>query len=159
MKYIGLFVIFVCCTVGGMAMSGAVSRSLTLSEGLYQFVRYIRGQVSYFKMPIGTICEHFQNEAFQKCRLDRLICEKGLSAAFEEKKGQLSLSPEAYSALLDFSARFGRLSCEEQIADCDYLSAVLEREITAKKEESHAKKQIYSSMGLLSGAMAVLILL
>lgn len=159
MKYIGLFVIFVCCTVGGMALSGAVSRSLTLSEGLFQFVRYIRGQVSYFKMPIGTICERFQNDAFQKCNLDRLICEKGLSAAFEEKKGQLSLSSETYTALHDFSERFGTLSYEAQIADCDYLSGVLEREIASKKEEYHAKKQIYSSMGLLGGAMAVLILL
>lgn len=159
MKYIGLFVIFVCCTVGGMAMSGAVSRSLSLSEGLFQFVRYIRGQVSYFKMPIGAICEGFQNEAFQKAHMDRLICEKGLSAALVEKKGQLGLSPETYSALLDFANRFGTLSYEEQIGDCDYLSAVLEREISAKKEEYHAKKQIYSSMGLLGGAMAVLILL
>lgn len=159
MKYVGLFVIFVCCTVGGMVVSSALSRSLALSEGLLQFVRYVRGQVSYFKMPIGAICEGFQNETFKKIELDRLIREKGLRCAIEEKKGQLGLSSETYSALLDFADRMGTLSYDEQIVDCDYLAERLESEIEGKKAEFPAKKQIYSSMGLLGGAMAVLILL
>lgn len=159
MKYIGLFVIFVCCTVGGMALSGSLSRSLSLSEALLQFVRYVRGQVSYFKMPIGAICEGFQNETFRKTEFDKLICEKGLAAAIEEKKGQLNLSSESYSTILDFARRMGTLSYEEQIIDCDYAADRLEKEIADKKEEFPAKKQIYSSMGLLGGAMAVLILL
>lgn len=159
MKYVGLFVIFVCCTVGGMVLSGALTRSLSLSEGLLQFVRYVRGQVSYFKMPIDTICKGFQNEAFSKAELDRLICEKGLKTALEEKKGQLNLSAETYNALLEFADRMGTLSYDEQIADCDYTVSELEKEIANKKAEFPAKKQIYSSMGLLSGAMAVLILL
>lgn len=159
MKYIGLFVIFVCCTVGGMSLSSAVSRSLALSEGLLQFVRYIRGQVSYFKMPIKSICEGFRNETFQKSGLDKLICEKGLTTALEEKKGQLNLSSETYSMLIDFSKRMGTLSYDEQIVDCDYAAEQLEKEIAAKKEDFPIKKQIYSSMGLLGGAMVVLILL
>lgn len=159
MKYIGLFVIFVCCTVGGMTLSGGLSRSLSLAEGLLQFVRYVRGQVSYFKMPISAICEGFRNETFQKLDFDKLICEKGLAAAIEEKKGQLSLSPETYALLLEFARRMGTLAYDEQIVDCDYAAGALEKEIAAKKAEFPAKKQIYSSMGLLGGAMAVLILL
>lgn len=159
MKYIGLFVIFVCCTVGGMALSGGVVRSLALSEGLLQFVRYVKGQVSYFKMPVGAICKGFQNEAFQKAGFDKLICERGLVAAIEEKKGQLNLSDETYATLLTFARRIGTLSCEEQIVDCDYAAASLEKEIACKREKIPAQKQIYSSMGLLGGAMAVLILL
>lgn len=151
--------IFVCCTVGGMSLSGAVSRSLALSEGLLQFVRYVRGQVSYFKMPVGAICKGFQNETFHKHQFDKLICEKGFAAALDEKKGQLNLSSETYSTLTEFARRMGTLSYEEQIADCDYAAAALEKEIASKKEEIPAKRQIYSSMGLLGGAMAVLILL
>lgn len=159
MKYIGLFVIFVCCTVGGMALSGAVSRSLALSEGLLQFVRYVRGQVSYFKMPVAAIFKGFQNETFQKYQFDKLICEKGFVAALEEKKGQLNLSHETFAILSEFARRMGTLSYDEQIIDCDYAALALEKEIASKKEEIPAKRQIYSSMGLLGGAMAVLILL
>lgn len=159
MKYIGLFVIFICCTVGGMAVSGALSRSMALSEGLLQFVRHVRGQVSYFKMPVDAICRGFQNESFQKYGLDKLICEKGLANAIEANKAQLNLSSETYALLLDFAHRMGTLSYAEQINDCDYLIGQLEREISSKKDEFPAKKQIYSSMGLLGGAMAVLILL
>lgn len=159
MKYIGLFVIFVCCTFGGMAVSGSLSRSLSLTEGLLQFVRYVRGQVSYFKMTVSSICDGFQNEAFQRTEFDKLIREKGLAAAIEEKKGQLNLSTETYNRLIEFARRMGTLSYDEQIIDCDYLAEGLEKEIADKKAEFPAKKQIYSSMGLLGGAMAVLILL
>ncbi len=159
MRYVGLFVIFVCCTWGGMVLSGNVSRSLALNEGLLQFIRHVRGQVSYFKAPVQTICASFQNETFQKIQFDRLINEKGLSSAIEEKKGMLNLSPDTYAILQEFARRFGTLSYEEQIADCDYAAEQLEKEIASKKEEFPAKKQIFSSMGLLCGAMAVLILL
>lgn len=159
MKYVGLFVIFICCTVGGMAVSSALTRSMALLEGMYQFVRYVRSQVSYFKMPLDAICKGFQNECFQKMGLDKLICQVGLARAIEENKAQLNLSEETYAQLKAFACRMGTLSYDEQISDCDYMTEQLEKEITAKKNEFPAKKRIYSSMGVLGGAMAVLILL
>lgn len=159
MKYVGLFLIFVCCTAGGMAFAGGVSRSLSLCEGMLQFVRHIRSQVSYYKAPVGEICTSFQNEAFQRAGLDRLIAERGFYDALTAEQGALSLEEDAYTALLSFARRLGSLSYDEQIADCDYIAETLEEAIEKKRESIPAKRQIYSSMGLLGGAMAVLILL
>lgn len=159
MKYIGLFLIFVCCTASGMAFAGGVTRSLSLCEGLLQFVRHIRSKVCYYKLPVNEICSSFQNESFRREGMDRLIAERGLAGALEARQGTLSLEEDGYNALQTFAARLGSLSYDEQIADCDYIAEILEENIEKKRESIPAKRQIYSSMGLLGGAMAVLILL
>lgn len=159
MKYIGLFLIFVCCTAVGVSAAGSVSRSLSLCEGMLRFVRHIRNQVSYYRSPIRDICTSFENEAFRRSGFDRLISERGFSSALEEMQGALSMEEDAYSALQSFAKRLGSLSYEEQISDCDYMARALEDAISKKRESMHAKRQIYSSLGLLGGAMVVLILI
>lgn len=159
MKYIGLFLIFVCCTTGGMILAGGVTRSLSLCEAMLLFVRHIRNQVSYYKTSVGEICASFHNEAFQRCGMDQILAEKGFPAALQEKEGALSLDEDAFRALTSFAERLGSLSYDEQILDCDYIAETLERAIAVKREGISSKRQIYSSMGLLCGAMAVLILL
>ncbi len=159
MKYIGLFLIFVCCTAVGMSLAGGVTRSLSLCEGMLAFVRHIRSKVSYYKAPVGEICASFQNEAFRRAGVDHLISERGLSKALELERGAFSLEEDAYDALQGFAGRLGSLNYDEQIADCDYIAEMLETAIEKKRESIPAKRQIYSTMGLLGGAMAVLILI
>ena len=159
MRIVGLFLIFVCCTAAGMTASGSVSRSLSLCEGMLAFVRHIRGRVSYYKEPVEEICTSFQNEAFRRAGLDRLIAERGFPEALEVERGALALEEDAYHAILSFAKRLGSLSYNEQIADCDYATEVLETAILQKRESIPAKRQIYSAMGILGGAMAVLILI
>ena len=159
MKYVGLFLIFVCCTAAGMSAAGSVTRSLSLCEGMLRFVRHIRSQVSYYRAPVGEICTSFENEAFQRAGLDRLIAERGFANAICEIEGALSVEEDAYHALQSFARRLGSLSYDEQIADCDYIAKTLEDAIVKKRESIHAKRQIYSSLGLLGGAMVVLILI
>lgn len=159
MKYVGLFLIFVCCTTGGMILAGSYSRSLSLCEAMLQFVRHIRNQVSYYKTSVGEICTSFHSEAFERCGMDQMLAEKGFPATLQEKEGALSLEEDAFRALTAFANRLGSLPYDEQIMDCDYIAETLERAIAAKREGLSAKRQIYSSMGLLFGAMAVLILL
>lgn len=159
LKYVGLFVIFVCCTAAGLSAAGSVTRSLSLCEGMLRFVRHIRNQVSYYRAPIGEICTSFENEAFHRSGFDRLIADCGFVSALEEMQGALSMEEDAYSALQSFAKRLGSLSYDEQISDCDYIARTLEDAILKKRESIHAKRQIYSSLGLLGGAMAVLILI
>lgn len=159
MRIVGLFMIFVCCTAAGMTASAGVSRSLSLCEGMLAFVRHIRGRVSYYKEPVEEICTSFQNEAFRKAGLDRLIAQRGFGQALEAERGMLALEEDAYHALLSFAKRLGSLAYDEQIADCDYVTEVLENTIAQKRESIPAKRQIYSAMGILGGAMAVLILI
>lgn len=159
MKYVGLFVIFVCCTAAGMSAAGSVTRSLSLCEGMLRFVRHIRSQVCYYKASVGDICTSFENDAFEREGFDRLIAEQGFPGALEEMQGALSMEDDAYHALQAFAKRLGSLSYDEQIADCDFVAQTLEEAILKKRESIHAKRQIYSSLGLLGGAMVVLILL
>lgn len=159
MKYVGLFLIFVSCTAGGMMLAGGVTRSLSLCEAMLAFIRHIRGKVSYYKSPVGDICSSFQNEVFRRFGIDRLIIEQGFSRALELERGALSMEEDAYGALRDFATRLGSLSYDEQIADCDYVAETLEAAIAQKREAISSKRQIYSMMGMLSGAMAVLVLI
>lgn len=159
MKYVGLFLIFVCCTAAGMSAAGSVTRSLSLCEGMLRFVRHIRSQVGYYRAPVGDICTSFENEAFGRAGFDRLIAERGFAVALEEMQGALSMEEDAFCALQSFARRLGSLSYDEQIADCDYIAKTLEDAIVIKREGIYAKRQIYSSLGLLGGAMVVLILL
>lgn len=159
MKYIGLFLIFSTCTAGGMAVAGYFTRSLFLCEGLLQFVRHIRSQVSFYKMSVGEMCTSFQNDAFRQNNMDALIAEKGLYDALSEKEGAFILEEDTFRALLSFAKRLGTLTYEEQISDCDFIIQALEEAIRKKKENIPAKRQVYSSLGVLGGAMVVLILL
>lgn len=159
MKYIGLFLIFVSCTAGGMSIAGCFTRSLSLCEGLLQFLRHIRSQVSFYKTPVSDMCASFHHEAFQQNHLDELIAQRGLTDALSEKEGVFLLEEDTFRGLLSFADRLGRLTYEEQIADCDCVIGMLEDAIAKKRENIPAKRQIYSSLGVLGGAMAVLILL
>ena len=159
MKYIGLFLIFVTCTAGGITVAGSFTRSLSLCEGLLQFIRHIRSQVSFYKTTVGEMCMSFQNEAFVQNHLDELIAEKGLAAALSEREGLFLLEEDTYRAILSFAKRLGTLAYDEQIGDCDFVIQALEEAIRKKREVIPAKRQIYSSLGVLGGAMAVLILL
>ena len=159
MKYVGLFLIFVCCTAGGMSVANCFTRSLSLCEGLLQFVRHIRSQVSFYKMPVGEMCASFHNESFRQNRLNELIVQKGFADALLEKEGTFMLEEDDFRSILSFAKRLGALTYEEQIADCDCVIGLLEDAIRKKRDNISAKKQIYSSLGVLGGAMVVLILL
>ncbi len=142
-----------------MALAGSASRSLLLCEGMLAFVRHIRGKVSYYKAPVEEICTSFQNDAFHREGLDRLIAQQGLVSALNAKQGTLALEEDAFGALVEFARRLGTLDWDEQITDCDYTAELLESAIAQKRESIPARRQIYSSLGLLGGAMAVLILI
>lgn len=159
MKYVGLFLIFVCCTAGGMSVANCFTRSLALCEGLLQFIRHIRSQVSFYKMPVGEMCASFHNDAFRQNHLNELIMQKGLANALIEKEGAFLLEEDVFRSIVSFANRLGSLTYEEQIGDCDCVIGMLEDAICKKRENIPAKKQIYSSLGVLGGAMVVLILL
>ena len=146
-----------------LAFSGALcayvinireSSALAQTEGFIAFIRFVKGKIERFSMPLPQILAECSSDVYSACGYggDIPLCVSELL------KGCRVCAGAAHKIFSQFSSEVGKGYRDEQIRVCDYyLSLLDDRRRTLSAALPNRKKR--NSTLLLSGALAVAILL
>jgi len=117
--YKGLGCLLILCSGAGvsLALSSYERKRCRQAEGFLSLVRYIRGQIDCFSIPVGGILAKCDPRILRDCGV-----EEGEFADFPALLNACSLYLpfEICSLLFDFSAQLGSGYREEQLRSCAY---------------------------------------
>lgn len=157
LRYIGILLIFLASTVFGFALARSARIKLKNNDGLIFLIRHIRQKIGYFKSTPKEIYETFENQELSRAGFTEILCRDGLTEAIE-RVDCFDLDENCEAALREYARNIGKTPLGEQIAASDYLLELLEANQKRLCEEFPAKNKVYSSMGMLFGIMAVILL-
>jgi stage III sporulation protein AB len=157
LKYTGLSLIFAVSILVGQEASAISRRQLRMTEALISLTAYIKGQIEFFSAPLVEIYGGFSNETLEKCGFITVLRKEGLSAALEEIRP--SLPPDVYDSLAAFASGLGKSVKQSQLDLCEYHIEALRASYTEQKEALPKKTRLYTSLSVMAGLTAVIILL
>ena len=159
LKAAGLIVILTASVSAAFINTRAYKRSLSVNEGTLELIRYIRTRILYFHDSLSEIYSDFENAALDRCGLLSEIREKGFMVSVSESRYSGFFGKSTLQKLKLFGKKLGKTSVEEQIGNCDVCIAVLEDEVSKMRAELPLKTRMYSSLCIISGMGAALLLI
>lgn len=135
-------------------------RRVGVLDGYLSLLRFIRGQIDCFSMPIGQILATVDPSVLAACRgQDRASAERpaaSLPQLLHESRGYLGAESERL--LTCFARELGHTHRAEQVGRCDYYLSALEKQRGRLADSLPARTRTDSAL-CLSCALAAAILL
>lgn len=157
MKYIGLALIFSVCVYTGYDAAAQCRQKLKLTEAFISFITYIKAQIEFFSAPLSDIYAGFRGGLLDDIGFTAVLRRQGLDAALGSIRS--SLPDDVYDSLESFSAGLGKSGKQSQLDLCDYHIEVLNASCSAQKTSLPQKTRLYTSLSLMAGLTAVIVLL
>ncbi len=157
-KYIGMLLIFVFTTLVGNGLATAEKRKIENGEALRAFIAHIGREIEYFKTPLDKIFSSFANSILEKNEFLNTVREKSLSDALDKRSSIFCFKEETYKSLLDFSEFLGKSDSSDQLSRCKYILSLIDDDLKKCKEAYPKNRKMYSSLGVLSGVMIIILL-
>ena len=154
-KAVGVALIF----LGGFFISGRMNKraesELRLTDSWISLMRYIKGQVECFGMPLENI--------LSKC--DRMLLyelgykKESAPKDFSELISGCDMPDEETAGIIsEYAKEFGKYYREEQLKRCNYFLSALEEKRKQNSEKLPQKKRLNTTLWI-AGSLAVGILL
>lgn len=154
-KALGVLLVFLGGFFISVRMNKRAENELRLTDSWISLMRYIKGQVECFGMPVENI--------FSKCDkgiLFDLGYEKPSAPKdFSELIAECDMpDEEAATIIYDYTKEFGKFYREEQLKRCDYYISALEEKRKLENEKLPQRKRLNTTLWI-AGSLAVGILL
>lgn len=158
-KLIGVGMILLAGGYVSVSLSHMERRRLSVLDGYISLLRYIKGQIDCYAMPVGDILATADPSLLAAC-LGLRTGEPTLPLALPEmiSDSRLYLEPESERLLCNFSAELGHTFRAEQVSRCDYYINALGEERRRLAETAPARARMNSIL-TFSCALGVAILL
>lgn len=132
---------------------------LQFNEALCDFIEYIKNQIEFFCTPTDEIVANYDSPILEKYEFLTLIDENDWEKAIYESKASALLDKRTVSLLDAFSKKLGTTTASEQIANCEYTLSELKKALETQKDEVPKKSKAFSAISVVSGFMAVILIL
>ena len=136
-------------------MNKKIDRTLELTNGWIELIRYIKGQVECFGIPLEKILSECDIKLLRAVGYERAIAPKSFS---EILRDDCLPDRETGALILNFTREFGKYYREEQLTRCNYYIAALEEKKRLQTERLPQNKRLNYTLWL-SGCLAIGILL
>ncbi len=155
LKILGALLLILSGVGGGYMLNSTASVSLSQTDSFLSLLRYIKGRVDCFSLPISEIFSRCDKELFSLCGwkydrspkdIDDLLNNCEIKDMATEK------------ILLEFSSDFGMNYREEQIRRCEYYISLLEDRRERIAAELPTKKKLNSTL-CIAAVLAVVIIM
>lgn len=136
-------------------LNRSASSALEGTEGAIAFLRYTRGQVECFALPLPELIGRCEPEILRK-----MGYRQGMAVpeSMEEFVRCCAISDRQSAALLKrYAGEFGKNYREGQLRSCDYYLGLLEERRAALATALPAKRRLNSTLSI-SAALALVIL-
>lgn len=157
LKPVGLALIFSVCVTIGYEAAALSRRKLRMTEALISLLTYIKAQIEFFSAPLSEIYNGFRNETLDNCGFTENLRQKGFAAALDTI--HFSIPVEVYNSLTAFAAGLGKSGKQCQTDLCDYHIEMLRTVCTELTASLPQKTRMYTSLSVMAGLTAVIILL
>ena len=158
-KYIGLLFIFIACTFFGCGLAVSEKRRIDRSQSLRDLIVHIQREIECFRAPLENIYSSFHSEALKKSGFTEKMRQNSLRYALESAGNIFCFSDGVFSSLLNFADFLGKSEYTDQISRCKYIILQLDDELKKSRESYPKNRKMYSSLGILTGIMIVILLL
>ncbi|MBO4879596.1 MAG: stage III sporulation protein AB [Clostridia bacterium] len=154
---------FLICAAAGMIRAERMKLRLSAAEGLLSDLGVIEASLRYERKPALLIAE----ELARSGKLSRfwnsilIVMNDGLSFgdAWRKVKGELGIGKTELAALDGFAENFGSTDAETELARLFAAKARLSDAVSALRAEYPKKRKLASSLGMLAGCAAALMLI
>ena len=159
MKIFGLCFVFAACALTGYLVSRSGLRSIEYLHSLISFVSFVRHRIEYFRSELPVIFSEYEDRYLEKIGFLKVLRESGLAAALEYCGRDIVLGQSEYRILTGFANSLGKSDAESQIRSCRSVIEALEEKLRKMNEEYPKQKKISQTLGILSGALLVILLI
>ena len=133
-------------------------KRLYQTEGFLLLLRWLRGQISCYSLPISEAVAGFENKALEECGFLPRLRTDGFPVALGSCRDSLSVTKETERMLSAFAEGVGKSYREEQIALCDFTIGELEAAVHHVRQECPKQARLGRSL-LISGGLALILVL
>lgn len=159
LKTIGLCMIVVGSFGAAFWNNKMQNHRLVINEAMLDLVMYIKNRIIFFHEELNDIYAGYENKYFDKsgflCELlegdfNNALKKSGIIKEFDEKTSR---------RLFEFGNKLGRSAIDEQSLNCDMCMNALEEQLSHLREEIPKKGRMYSSLYIIGGLAAALLLI
>ena len=163
----GLVLIVAACWGTGLLWSTRLSQRVHALEGCISFVGMLKDQLRYTMAPMdrvmGEIGRRLEFASLDFVHGCNQSCETGLPfpKAFREALGghHGPLVQDDLAALLPLSETLGSVDLDGQLSALALCNGILEDRLRAAREQQKTHSRLYSTLGLLVGIAAAIIVI
>lgn len=159
LKYAGMIMIFVCCTLLGNGLAVSEKRRIQRGEALRDLINFIYREIECFRTPLDDIYLNFSNEILEKNGFIRDMRKDSFKYALENMKDPLSYNEQTRIALINFADGLGKSEYQDQISRCKYILSLVDDDLKKSREAYPKNRKMYTSLGLLSGIMIIILMI
>ena len=159
LKYLGMILIVLSSTLIGSRLAISEKRRIERSEALCELVHFIYREIECFRTPLDDIYMRFSSPVLDNCGFMSDTREKSLKYALENMKDSLSYREQTVSEIISFADGLGKSEYQDQIARCKYTLSSMDADLKKAKEEYPKNRKMYTSLGLLSGLMIIILMI
>lgn len=169
LRGIGAFLVFLASAGMGYQESRKLSEHIQALEDFLQVIIYLKGEIRYggsslpdaFREATGHCSERYADflKAVSEKMENRQEEDPGriVRQCAKEYIKENSLSVEEKERIAQLGERLGYLDREMQLRQLSLYESEFERMIQQAKEAAPAKKKLYHSLGVFSGAMIAIL--
>ncbi len=157
-KYIGMALVLIFTTLVGNGLAIAEKRKVEQSEALRALIAHIYREIECFKTPLDGIFSSFSNKTFEKIGFLDKVVKGSLKDALSGGENLFCFKEETYKKLLAFADFLGKSDSADQISRCKYILSLMDEDIKKSRDQYPKNRKMYSSLGVLSGIMIIILL-
>ena len=158
-KTAGLIIILAASVAAAYISSRSCRSRLAANEGILDLVRFIKARIMYYNDPLDKIYNDFENSELDSRGFITELRSEGFSEALISSDTIGCFDDTVLAKLGDFTKKLGMTSAEEQVSNCDLCIVFLENEVEKMRAELPKKARMYSSLCVIAGLGAVLLLI
>jgi len=151
----------------GARFAGALTEKVSTLECVIRLYRYLHDRLKYMQPGVMPLIDaavssgEFEKLRFlRECR-DNMKDSGDFSESWRKAVGNnaFSLGKEAVAVMASLSGVLGKTDLESQLAAIDYGASLLEKRLESAREYARRHQRLYRTLGVLAGALVVVLLI
>ena len=153
-----MVLLFTACSLAGIFSAAQKSDTIKYTEALISLVSFIKFKISSCRTELSEIYCEFENDYMKKCGSLQILRDKGFKEALIYSDKRTKLPENKARTLREFAEKLGSSDVQDQLDNLDAALKFLGDCRDELKEKYPSQKKMYISLGMLAGALAVIIL-
>ena len=158
-KLLGIVLVFFSFCASGIYLGNLKGKRIRYVESLIYLIRHIRYKITYFRSEIKDIYIGFSNNFLTDCGFMKSLEKSALYKALSVYSLCYHVREYESGMLLNFASSLGRSSWEDQVDMCNCVSEMLEKYLDELKEKIPEEKKLVTSLGIIAGLLATVVLI
>ena len=150
--------LFTACSLAGIISAAQKADTIKYTEALISLVSFIKFKISSYRTELSEIYCEFENDYMKKSGSLQILRDKGFKEALIYSDKRTKLPENEARTLREFAEKLGSSDVQDQLENIDAALRLLGDCRDELKEKYPSQKKMYISLGMLAGALVVIIL-